>query len=46
MLVPITLKSLKIDPAIASGPFITTLIDITAILIYFSVATLLLGALL
>lgn len=46
MLVPITLKSLKIDPAIASGPFITTLIDITAILIYFTVATLLLGALL
>ncbi len=46
MLVPITLKSLQIDPAIASGPFITTLIDITAILIYFSVATLLLGALL
>lgn len=46
MLVPITLKSLKIDPAIASGPFITTLIDITAILIYFSVATLLLGVLL
>ena len=46
MLVPITLKSLKIDPSIASGPFITTLIDITAILIYFTVATLLLGALL
>ena len=46
MLVPITLKSLKIDPAIASGPFITTLIDMSAILIYFIVATLLLGALL
>jgi len=46
LIIPSLLKLLHIDPAIASGPFITTLIDISALLIYFSVATLLLGGLL
>jgi magnesium transporter len=43
VLVPITLKKLKLDPAVASGPFITTLIDISAISLYFGLATILLG---
>lgn len=43
IVIPTILKFLKQDPAIASGPFITTLIDIAALLIYFSMATLLLG---
>lgn len=43
ILIPIILKFFKQDPAIASGPFITTLIDISSLLIYFSTATLLLG---
>ena len=30
---------MKIDPAIASGPFITTLNDILSILLYLSLAT-------
>jgi len=30
---------MKIDPAVASGPFITTLNDITSILIYLGLAT-------
>ena len=38
-LVPILLYKLKIDPAVASGPFITTLNDILAIAVYFSLAT-------
>jgi magnesium transporter len=41
--VPIILDKTGVDPAVASGPFITTLIDIAALVIYFSLATLLLG---
>lgn len=40
-IVPITLTKLNIDPAVASGPFITTLNDIVALVIYFSLAALL-----
>lgn len=43
VIVPITLKLFKIDPAVASGPFITTIIDISAISLYFGLATLLIG---
>ena len=38
-LMPLFLKSFKIDPAIASGPFVTTANDITGLLIYFFLAT-------
>lgn len=41
-IVPVAINKLKLDPAIASGPFITTVNDILGILIYFSIATLLL----
>ena len=37
--IPIIMHRLKIDPAVASGPFITTLNDIISILIYFGIAT-------
>ncbi len=37
---PILLKKCKIDPAVASGPFITSVNDITAILIYYGIALL------
>lgn len=37
--IPILLSKLKIDPAVASGPFITTISDIVAILIYFGLAS-------
>ena len=37
-LVPIFLRKLDIDPAIASGPFVTTAIDILGILAYFLIA--------
>ncbi|GGD18168.1 magnesium transporter [Flavobacterium orientale] len=41
--VPITLNKYGIDPALATGPFITTSNDIFGILIYFSIAKAILG---
>lgn len=40
-ILPLIVKRLSIDPAIASGPVLTTLTDIVALFIYYSVATLL-----
>src|SRR5690625_767141 len=37
--IPLLINKLKLDPAIASGPFITTVNDIVGLLIYFSIAT-------
>jgi magnesium transporter len=39
-IIPIILYRLKIDPAIASGPLITTLNDIFSLFIYFSLASI------
>lgn len=39
-LVPLLMHRLKIDPAVASGPFITTVNDLISIFIYFQIATL------
>lgn len=41
-IVPLIINRLKIDPAVASGPFITTINDIVGLMIYFSIATALL----
>ena len=41
--IPIILAKKGIDPALATGPFITTSNDILGILIYFSIARLVLG---
>lgn len=38
--VPRLISKLKFDPAVASGPFITTFTDLTSVFIYFSVAQL------
>ena len=38
-LIPLLMHKLKVDPAVASGPFITTLNDLISILIYFGLAT-------
>lgn len=40
-LIPIIINSFKIDPAIASGPFVTMIIDILALSVYFTLATVL-----
>lgn len=37
-MLPIVLKRLRADPASSSAPFVATLVDVTGILIYFSVA--------
>lgn len=40
--VPLLLKRLDIDPAIATGPFVTTSVDILGVLLYFLIASSLL----
>ena len=40
--VPLLLKRLDIDPAIATGPFVTTSVDILGVLFYLTIATTLL----
>lgn len=37
-LLPFIAEKLKIDPAVVSGPLITTVVDVTGLLIYFEVA--------
>ena len=39
-MVPFVLKKLKLDPATSSAPFVATLVDVTGLIIYFSVAGL------
>ena len=39
-MLPLFLKKLKLDPATSSVPFVATLIDVTGIIIYFSLAFL------
>ncbi|GAA3007070.1 magnesium transporter [Microbacterium aurantiacum] len=42
---PLVLKRLGLDPAVVSAPMITTVVDGTGLIIYFTVAHLLIGAL-
>ena len=44
-LIPLTLKKLKIDPAVASGPLITTVNDLVSVTVYYCFALLLLAEL-
>jgi magnesium transporter len=37
-MLPLVLKKLKIDPAISAGPFISTIIDVTSLILYFEIA--------
>ncbi|MBC7934020.1 MAG: magnesium transporter [Rhizobacter sp.] len=37
-MLPLLLKKLKLDPAASSAPFVATLVDVTGIVLYFSVA--------
>ena len=41
-IIPIVLDKLKIDPATASGPLITTLNDFIAVTVYYGIAILML----
>ena len=42
-LLPLLAKRLKLDPAIMAAPLITTLVDIFSILVYFKIATAIMG---
>jgi magnesium transporter len=41
---PLILEKFKIDPALATGPFVTTINDIIGLTVYFSLGRILLGA--
>jgi magnesium transporter len=41
VLIPITFKRMNVDPAVASGPLITMINDITGLLVYLTLATVL-----
>lgn len=41
-LFPIFLKRAKLDPAVCSAPFVATLVDVTGLIIYFSIAAVVL----
>lgn len=42
-MLPFVLRALNFDPATASAPFVATLVDVTGLVIYFTVSSLLLG---
>jgi magnesium transporter len=42
-MLPLVLKRLGLDPATSSAPFVATLIDVTGLVIYFSIASMLLS---
>lgn len=44
--IPIIIQRFNIDPAVASGPFITTINDIVGLMIYFTISTLFMSYLL
>jgi magnesium transporter len=42
-MLPLALKRLKLDPATSSAPFVATLVDVVGLILYFSIAALLLS---
>jgi magnesium transporter len=42
-ILPILAKKIRLDPAIMAGPLITTIVDALSLVVYFSIATALLG---
>jgi magnesium transporter len=42
-MLPFALRRLGLDPASASAPFVATLVDVTGLIIYFTVASIILG---
>jgi magnesium transporter len=45
-MLPLVLKRLGADPAVSSAPFVATLVDVTGLVIYFTVAYLFLQGIL
>jgi magnesium transporter len=42
-MLPLLLKKAGLDPAVSSAPFVATLVDVTGIVIYFTVAAIMLS---
>lgn len=42
-MLPLVLKSLRLDPATSSAPFVATLVDVAGLILYFSIAAMLLS---
>ncbi|HYU19601.1 MAG TPA: magnesium transporter [Chloroflexota bacterium] len=42
-ILPLVLRRLRVDPAVVSAPFITTLVDGTGLFLYFTIARIMLG---
>jgi magnesium transporter len=42
-MLPLALKRLKLDPATSSAPFVATLVDVVGLILYFTIAALLLS---
>jgi len=42
-MIPLLLKKIRLDPATASAPFVATLVDVTGLIIYFTIAALFLS---
>jgi magnesium transporter len=45
-ILPLILRKIGLDPASASAPFVATLVDVTGLVIYFTIARLILGGVL
>jgi magnesium transporter len=43
VLCPLALNFLRVDPAVASTPMVTSIVDITSLLLYFGIATAIIG---
>ena len=43
-IIPLTIKKIGLDPSSASGPLITTMIDISTVIIYYGLAAYMIGA--
>ncbi len=42
-MLPFLLRAVKLDPATSSAPFVATLVDVSGLVIYFTVAAVILG---
>lgn len=42
-ILPLIFRKIKLDPALMSGPLITTIVDVVGIFIYFEIANMILG---
>lgn len=43
-ILPLILSTIRLDPAVATGPLVTTVLDVVGLLIYFGFATLIIDA--